>query len=188
MMVGAVLALAVLSGCSSLSGLDAKDSFTCKATGGVSCESMTHIYNRTQAGTLPAQQAQPPAKAVEASSTYRSRETPALIGTTMTSGQPLRSQPQVVRLWIAPWVDVEGDLHDASYIYMSVGQSRWLIEHTKQHIMTSHGPRRAVAKEASAQPSKVESSGLVAPGGVADISKDPAAAEIIKRMMGGQAQ
>jgi conjugal transfer pilus assembly protein TraV len=185
---GMALALTVLSGCSSLSGLDAKDAFTCKATGGVSCESMTHIYNRTQAGTLPAQQTQPAAKAVEAQSSYRSREAPALLGTTMTSGQPLRSQQQVVRLWIAPWIDVDGDLHDASYVYMSVGQSRWLIEHTRQQIMTSYGPRRAVAKETTALPSNVESSRLVTPGGVTDIGKDPAAAEIIKRMMGGQAQ
>jgi conjugal transfer pilus assembly protein TraV len=149
------------------------------------------IYNRTQAGTLPAQQGphvNTITKGVETPSSYRSRETPALIGTTMTSGQPLRSQPHVVRLWIAPWLDVEGDLHDASYVYMSIGQPRWLIEHTRQQIMTSYGPRRAIAKEVSASATKTESSGLVAPGGVTDISKDPAAAEIIKRMMGGQPQ
>lgn len=179
-------AICLLSGCSSLSGLDAKDTFTCKATGGVSCESMTSIYNRTQAGTLPAQQ-QSPTKASEVPSTYRGRESAQLAGTTLTSGQPLRSQEELARLWIAPWRDIDGDLHDASYVYKVIGQSRWLIEHTTQQIMTTFGPRRAVPKDSAAQTAKPESA-TVTPAGVMDIAKDPAAADIIKRMMGGQAQ
>jgi conjugal transfer pilus assembly protein TraV len=177
-----------VSGCSSLSGLDAKDNFTCKATGGVSCENMTTIYNRTQARTLPAQQTQSASGGVDTTSTFKTKDTAPLMSTGATSGQALRSEPSVVRLWIAPWIDVDGDLHDASYVYLTIGQGRWLIEHTRQQIMQTHGPRRAVPKEQTLPISRNESAPVVAPNGVSDIAKDPAAMEIIKRMMGGQQQ
>jgi conjugal transfer pilus assembly protein TraV len=34
----------------------------------------------------------------------------------------------VLRLWIAPWADADGDLHEASVVHMLVDTGRWLIE------------------------------------------------------------
>lgn len=50
--IGAVVAL---SGCSSMSGFDAKSEFACKAPDGILCESMSGIYANAQAKNLPGQ-------------------------------------------------------------------------------------------------------------------------------------
>jgi conjugal transfer pilus assembly protein TraV len=201
--LGAITAISVLAGCTSvLSGLDAKDSFTCKAGGGVPCESMTTIYNRTQAGTLPAQQAIAVRSSTPAVTSAFHSQASASISVTPNSGQPLRSTPRVVRLWIAPWLDADGDLHDASYVYMSIGQGKWLIDHSQQQIMNTFGPTRAIPKDGtaarlsatkpagSAQREQADSSSgagapqTASPASIADLQKDPAAMEIIRKMMG----
>ena len=43
----------------------------------------------------------------------------------------LRSPPRVVRLWISPWEDADGDLHEASFIHVVIDTGRWLIERTR---------------------------------------------------------
>ena len=43
----------------------------------------------------------------------------------------LRSPARVMRLWIAPWEDADGDLHDASFIHVVVDTGRWLIERVR---------------------------------------------------------
>jgi conjugal transfer pilus assembly protein TraV len=34
----------------------------------------------------------------------------------------------VLRLWIAPWEDDDGDLHEASVVHVLIDTGRWLIE------------------------------------------------------------
>ena len=49
-----------------------------------------------------------------------------------SSAEPaLRSEPRVLRLWIAPWEDSDGDLHDASFVHVVVDTGRWLIERVR---------------------------------------------------------
>ena len=43
----------------------------------------------------------------------------------------LRSNPRVLRLWIAPWEDSDGDLHDAALVHVVVNTGRWLIERVR---------------------------------------------------------
>ena len=43
----------------------------------------------------------------------------------------MRSEPRVLRLWIAPWEDSDGDLHDASLVHVVVDTGRWLIERVR---------------------------------------------------------
>lgn len=43
----------------------------------------------------------------------------------------LRSAPRILRLWIAPWEDSDGDLHDAATVHVVVDTGRWLIEHVR---------------------------------------------------------
>ena len=43
----------------------------------------------------------------------------------------LRSPPRVMRLWIAPWEDAYGDLHDASFVHVVIDTGRWLIERVR---------------------------------------------------------
>jgi conjugal transfer pilus assembly protein TraV len=43
--------------------------------------------------------------------------------------KPLRLPPRVIRIWIAPWEDVDGDLNQTSYIYSEISpkRGRWLF-------------------------------------------------------------
>ena len=56
---------------------------------------------------------------------------PKANGTALGSDPALRSEPRVLRLWIAPWEDSDGDLHDASFVHVVVDTGRWLIERVR---------------------------------------------------------
>lgn len=144
---------ALLAGCSA-SGLDARTSFGCKAPDGVTCMSVSGVYETSRHNALPAQApaaplapgsappaAVPPAAppAPDPSSASTPRRAP------LTSGTPLRSAPRVLRIWIAPYEDSEGDLRDQSHIYVTVDRGHWQIEHTRRAIQARFAPIRAVS-------------------------------------------
>jgi|SRR5579884_328272 len=41
---------------------------------------------------------------------------------------PLRTPPEILRVWIAPWEDTNGALHGGNYIYLVVNSGKWIIE------------------------------------------------------------
>ncbi len=43
--------------------------------------------------------------------------------------KPVRLPPRVIRIWIAPWEDSDGDLHQSSFIYSEISpkRGRWLF-------------------------------------------------------------
>lgn len=43
----------------------------------------------------------------------------------------LRAPARLLRLWIAPWEDSDGDLHEASLLHVVVDAGRWLIERVR---------------------------------------------------------
>lgn len=40
---------------------------------------------------------------------------------------PIRTPAQVMRIWIAPWEDTNGDLNAAGYVYTEIEPRRWVI-------------------------------------------------------------
>ncbi|OAI17091.1 conjugal transfer protein TraV [Methylomonas koyamae] len=40
---------------------------------------------------------------------------------------PIRTPSQVMRIWIAPWEDAEGDLMVSNYVYTELESRRWMI-------------------------------------------------------------
>jgi conjugal transfer pilus assembly protein TraV len=50
------------------------------------------------------------------------------------SGVPLRTQPRVLRIWMAPFEDAEGDLHDQKYFYITIHSGRWVLEANQVNI------------------------------------------------------
>ncbi len=122
-----IFALA-LSGCAStLSGVGGADGYACKAPEGALCTSVSGVYANTAHG-MPK-----PAKSSE------KQFLPAIYGATSiapdrsaaVSSGPIRSNPRVLRLWIAPWEDADGDLHEAALVHVVVDTGRWLIEHVR---------------------------------------------------------
>lgn len=120
-----------LSGCAStLSGVGGADGYACKAPEGALCTSVSGVYaNSAQGMTKPAK---PPGH-------QSLTTTPVIYGATSIAsdktaavhGGPIRSNPRVLRLWIAPWEDADGDLHEAAFVHVVVNTGRWLIEHVR---------------------------------------------------------
>lgn len=164
LLVGALLA--ALSGCASnLSGLGGAPGYACKAPIGSQCTSVSGVYANSLDAEFAAFAPRTPAK--EANTTARAINTPAFdtpvtpgtasasSGATPTADsspaaatpdvalQPgsstaaLRSPPRVLRLWIAPWEDADGDLHEASVVHVLVDAGRWLIE----RVVPTNRPR-----------------------------------------------
>ena len=147
--IGAVVAL---SGCSSMSGFDAKSEFACKAPDGILCESMSGIYANAQAKNLPGQRVNARGEApVELS---QAKAGSNVMTKPIYSGTPIRSAPRLLRVWFAPWEDTDGDLHDQSYVYLPVDSGRWLVEHNRRRIQDNSRPVRAPSNLAAqaAQP------------------------------------
>ncbi len=147
---GVLIALGVAmlgTGCSSFSGLDAKATFACPLPDGVTCLSVTEVYGESLRNALPAQQpgsrtpekspgakptpsrGAPPPSGQAAASPYRAAQ-PA----PPSSGAPIRSAPRILRIWVAPYEDSDGDLRDQSHMYVTVDPGGWEIAHTRRAI------------------------------------------------------
>ena len=153
-------AAALLAGCSA-SGLDAKTSFACKAPDGVTCMSVSGVYETSRQNALPGQLAgsssTSPKVDPPAGSPHPARSSVGTDGTSaslrrppLTSGTPLRSAPRILRIWLAPYEDSEGDLRDQTHIYVTVDRGTWQIEHTRRAIQDRFAPIRAVVPAPSA--------------------------------------
>jgi conjugal transfer pilus assembly protein TraV len=115
----------------------------------------------------------PKASAAEIRPAFAPTQAPANGATTVAPTAPLgvalaqptaapRTPPRVLRLWIAPWEDSDGDLHEASMVHVLVDHGRWLIERVRP---VPRGPRMGVTPPAAVgtAPAGVPTSGQ-APG------------------------
>jgi len=127
-LIGATATL--LGGCAStMNGLGGEGSYACKAPVGSQCTSVSGVYANSIHGQPPASALPKPAK--EPTSTAAAATVASASTAAPGLGAPpsaLRSQPRVLRLWIAPWEDADGDLHEASVVHVLVDTGRWLIE------------------------------------------------------------
>jgi len=148
-LVGAVLAAGALAGCGSMSGLDAQGSFSCKAPAGVACQSISGTYANAAQNNLPFQRQHDDPKRNEdrqdsaVQPWFTAERTAKLSPRNMeapNSGMPIREPPLVLRVWIAPWEDDTGDLHDQSYFYTMVHPGKWLIEANRSAISNHFRP------------------------------------------------
>ncbi len=80
----------------------------------------------------------------------------------------IRSDPTVVRIWVAPWEDADGDLVDQSYVYVTVDSGRWLIERNRQRIKRDFAPVRAPAMTGAPAPRTAMSANTAGDDGAAD--------------------
>ena len=159
LLVGATATL--LGGCAStMSGLGGEGSYACKAPVGSQCTSVSGVYANSIHGQPPASALPKPAKeptSTAAAATVASASTAAPGLGAPTSA--LRSQPRVLRLWIAPWEDADGDLHEASVVHVLVDTGRWLIERVtpaNRQRVEAVGPSTPYAPPASGPASASE--------------------------------
>lgn len=117
------ICLAQLAGCAGTLGLD-QSSYACKAPDGVSCTSLSGVHANLSA--KPTDQAGIPRGGVA--------------GVAPSAGTPLRSHPSVLRIWLAPWEDADGDLHDQSYVYVVADPGRWAVAHHQKRTVEAYLP------------------------------------------------
>lgn len=137
---------ATATGCSVFTGLDAKSDFACAAPEGFSCTSMTGVYANINNPDLPKG-----AKTTFLGAqnyVHELRHKPGMdeYGRTpithyQDSGIPIRTQPQIMRIWIAPWESADKTFYDQNYVYTVIDQGDWVLTHNKSNIATIYAPR-----------------------------------------------
>jgi conjugal transfer pilus assembly protein TraV len=121
-----------LSGCAStLSGVGGADRYACKAPEGALCTSVSGVHANTAHGPRPSPKAADQIPATSLASTEPARQLPPR---PVTVTGPIRSAPRLLRLWIAPWEDSDGDLHEEALVHVVVDPGRWLIEHVRPAV------------------------------------------------------
>lgn len=148
----------LLVGCTSMSGLGGTSDFQCKAPEGIPCQSVSGVHFNERAGNLPAHRtAAGHAADVGApgrASGFMSGSPDASLSA-LTAGDTapapvlgaIRSEPTVIRIWIAPWEDADGDLNDESRVYLQIDSGRWLIEHNRERIRREFAPLASSAPQ-----------------------------------------
>ena len=128
---GALIGVAaLLAGCASLSGVGGESHYACPAPQGVRCGSVTANYLQSLPGDRPA--AIPAGAAAKPESTHTAAEpapAPAAPAANPDAAMPLRSPPRILKLWVAPWEDRDGVLHDAAFVFVPIDHGRWLLQH-----------------------------------------------------------
>lgn len=151
-------AILILSGCSTLtmSGIGGSEKFRCSNAWNSDdpyCESISSNYKASVAGVLKdgmkRQVGQP----------YTDQSARTLMLTqAYSSGTPVRSQSEIARIWVAPYLDTDGDLNDQSFTYVVLNQGDWLIAHNQQQIIDEYRPIRLLGDGAKTSGSSVDPS------------------------------
>lgn len=95
---------------------------------GIKCDPPSRIYEQ-----VLIQQSQKVSSELSLSekSSLKDKET-AIIADKLSErllGKPLRVPPKIIKIWIAPWEDSDGDLHSGEVIYSEISptKGRWII-------------------------------------------------------------
>lgn len=155
---GFVLTLLVLlSGCTSITGLDGDSKYACKAPEGVRCDSLSGNYYNAIQNNLPVQrrsgtppvdttpQSAPSPGAVRAAPVMLNASTRPTANDEGAAYQaaPLRAAPRVLRMWVKAWEDADRDLVGESLVYVQVDNGRWLVDHVQRQQREPFVPIRA---------------------------------------------
>lgn len=171
----AAIAVALLSGCNTLSGVGGTSEYSCKAPPGVRCESISGVYANAVKKNLPPQRQESPAAIPQSNERLPPRDgavraqpialslssSPATDADAIAPLRSLRTPARILRLWFKPWEDMDGDLFDQGYIYVQVDGGRWMVEHAQRVIRHGFAPVRppksadaASARAAEASPAR----------------------------------
>ncbi len=113
-----VLLIAIITGCAT--------DYGCKGMPDEpSCLSTTHAYQVTNTAIKEA----PPETSQESEPMSKPALAPPLQQPVpkIEDPTPIRTPSQVMRIWIAPWEDAEGDLMVSNYVYTELEPRRWMI-------------------------------------------------------------
>jgi conjugal transfer pilus assembly protein TraV len=104
----------------------------------VLCTSVAGVYANSVENNLPSQRIEKRPVEPATRATAPARMVPTL--KPLSDGAALRSSARILRLWVAPWEDSDGDLHEQAFLYVVVDPGRWLIERNRSAIRDEFMP------------------------------------------------
>jgi conjugal transfer pilus assembly protein TraV len=127
---GGLLIAVLLEGCTSLSGVGGEAQYACPAPRGIQCGSVSANYRQSLHRGFP-DHAQ--ATGIDPVAQLDNPPLPPTLAptsdATVGSATRLRSPPRILKLWVAPWEDRDGVLHDAAFVFVPIDHGRWLLDH-----------------------------------------------------------
>lgn len=160
LIVSAVSATLMLSGCGSLTGFsNAKTDFAyADLSGGPSCRNISQVYEENnpttpvvlaaseedfvqpffepnQTKSNPEVKAEPAEVSVERTQTSAVERTSDFV--TIVPARPWRKPETVLRVWLAPFHDKLGDLHDQRYLYVRLENGGWTTDSVNELVSSS---------------------------------------------------
>ena len=122
----AATAVLTLAGCAS------GPKYACGVPKGVTCQPVSAVYASSSGGTsalagAASGEEAPAAGGTEAVASRPRAEAARPVVATIQPGEPILTAPRVLRLWIAPWEDAAGDLHDEAFLYLRIDDGRWTL-------------------------------------------------------------
>lgn len=142
--LAAFLPIALLSGCSSWLNPAGDDEFSCPGMPqGIICKSPMAVYKSTNQmppltdSDMPIGQKVPKVQSGDDLGKTASSERAVKVSNGMPGPQvtdlarPVRVPAQVMRIWIAPWIDSKDDLHFPSYLFTEVQPRTWTFGKTE---------------------------------------------------------
>lgn len=131
---------------------------------GVKCMSTKDVYNLTNNGNVPLSLGP---ESVESASQVAgnqygtaisgSRGNPNDVVSNYVSPRlpdrpvPVRTPAEVMRIWIAPWEDDDGDLIVTGHLYTEIEPRRWVLGETTSSSQPSLKPLQSIQREDTAE-------------------------------------
>lgn len=123
----AIMAASLSLAACTTTGLDSSSRFKCSYDNTAGCESISQTFSSSISG-------QKNGMANDAAQVNNAlRKTPY-------SGMPVRTPVSVLRIWVAPWEDLDHDLRDQSFMYVALNESKWQIAHNQESIINEYRP------------------------------------------------
>lgn len=114
----------LLSGCGSITGLaDAESNFACSVDLSPRCATLSNVHDSLD------KEERDQAVPLSTSVTITTEGTPIdRLALETPLMRPKRAPEEILRVWVAPFVDTEGDLHAEHVIFTTIRKARWAPE------------------------------------------------------------
>jgi conjugal transfer pilus assembly protein TraV len=108
--------------------------YACSAPAGVGCKPVSEVYAASVAGEIADADPAPGDAGTDTKRVHLDNPAASPPGdpgrpvvATVRPGSPILTPPKVLRVWIAPWEDENGDLHDETYLYLRLDEGQWVL-------------------------------------------------------------
>ena len=106
----------IMALCGLVMGLSSCSHYACNAPSGKKCQPLSEIYRTFVRGEQ---------KTVELPASPIVEKASSAVELKINAREPHLSRPRHTRVWLNAWIDVDGDMHEHSYIYLRMDNGHW---------------------------------------------------------------